>query len=374
MLFKCKCHNAKKIVITFFICCNCLFASDKLLIIERSAGDPSDCEGRIFPIYRDNVFYKYVTGKVFFVIGTSSAGKSSIITKMRKYIPQAKKEEFLISGHDDWGKNFILKILRNKPTLKGVSITQKDLWYCFSAMRVLPQESILARLDKDKTLKKHKQLLLSEEWINIFSQLKSFPFSTEEILSSAEKLMLNVVNGKNIILDVISFYPFLFALERNFIRYKSYNIYAYSSFCAIKNRIIERSTKALPTTDKEDMRLSFPYDQYLDLYTSCRFDTGRCLTKKEILSDFTGRLHSIISNSELPDPEKSHLITLLNEAENMEKPWREKIISEWFGDTEVIYLKPKCPKVDLLLDTSVLSTSEAVSAILPILNSVINQG
>ena len=372
-LFHHKWLSTKKIVITFFMFCNCLFASAKSLIIDRSDSDLLNCKRRIIPIYRDNVFYKYVAGNVLFVIGTSSSGKSSIVTKLSKHIPHEKKGEFLISGHDNWGENFVLKRLRNKLVGEGGSITKKDLWYCFSAMRVMPRESILARLDTDKILKKHKQLLLSDEWFNALSQLQFLQFSTEEILSSAESLMLNVANGKNVILDVISFEPFLFALERNFIRCKSYNIYTYSSLRTIKNRIIQRSQESLLTADKKDMRLSLPYDQYLDLYTSCYFNTGMSLTKKEISPDFTDILHSIIEGSELSDPEKNHLMPILKKNEDYEKYWRKRINLEWFpADTEVIYLKPKCPKVDLLLDTSVLSTDDAVSFILPILNSLTN--
>ena len=235
----------------------------------------------------------------------------------------------------------------------------------------MPPESMIAKLDTNAVFKKHRQLLLSEEWHNSISQLSSCPFSEEDAYLSAEKVMLNIVNGKNVILDAVTFMPFIFALENNFIRYDLYNIYVYSPPRKLTQHIVKRLQESLLTVDKKDMRLFFPYEQYLNLYT---LGQGIRLTKKEILSDCTGVLHSIIANSELPDPEKRHLITLLKEAENMGKPWREKIISEWFpGDTEVICLKPKCPKVDLLLDTSVLSTSEAVSAILPILNSAINQ-
>lgn len=364
---------AKGLIAILIGFCSCLCASDNAILDEKTLGYSLDGKQRSSPIYRDNIFYKYVKGTVFFVVGTSSAGKSSIIKNLSKYIPRAKKEKFIMSGYDDLNKTLGLRYMR-KFMGRLNFISQEDLWYCLLAAQTMPRKSIVEQLDIDLIFKKHQQLLLSDEWNNTIRQLSSCPYSEEDEFSFAENLMRNIVNGKNIILDVVKFMPFLFSLENNFIRCNIHNIYVYARPHALIQHTIQRLQKSLLTADKREMRLFFPYDQYMEIYLSTHFNTGLCLTKKEMSSDFTGVLHSIIKNSGLSDPEKKHLITLLKEGENMGKPWRDRIISEWFpGDTEVIYLKPKCLKVDLLLDTSILSTSKAISAILPILNSVINQ-
>lgn len=213
---------------------------------------------------------------------------------------------------------------------------------------------------------------VSNEWYDAVSN--SFQFSEKDVISSVESLMLNILKGKNIILDVVDLSPFLFSLESNFIRYKAYKVYVYSPPHALIQHMTQRLQKSLLTLDKEEMRLFFPYEQYLNLYKISRFNTELCLTKGEMLSNFTGMLLIIIENSGLPNLEKNYLIEFLKKREDEEKLWREKVNSEWFsGNGNAVYLKPKCQNVDLLLDTSVLSTNEAVSFVLPILNSVINR-
>ena len=316
-------------------------------------------------ISNDNRFFKYVSGRIIYLLGTSSAGKTSIINELKKQ--HAETQNLLYTGNDDIWSDFLYEIA--PVSFKG-KINPIDLVYCVNTIFFnLRQGELQDFFENDKVLKRNKQLLQTKEWLDFIDMDVNTVNSM--FRKYLDHVMLNVIDGKTIILDAISLEETNYLLESKFIRCQTIFVSVYSPPLTTLSHILKRNSASFESGDLEDLRLFFPFEQYYKLYIPSSTKTDFVMKKSDLLAiSFKNSILSVMTTStNISSWMKMKTASIVEKNEIIENKYFDRIFSEWFCLTDKIFLKTVIAS-DILLDTSILHPKESARLISSILQCI----
>lgn len=288
-------------------------------------------------IYRNSVFYQFVEGKIVYICGTSSSGKSTLASKIFEKLPALTREKTLITGTDLFFDKVSIKQLRNTFGEK-IEMVSDDI---ISTQLCFPKVTIF---QKDEY-----PIFQSTEWKEWVKQ--QYFIDTPEIESLKRivfkhEILEGLVKGNNFIIDAINF-DFLKGLELNFIVADYRIVLLYRSPKKICQHMRSRCNMSIDSLT--ELRFFFPFHQYLDLYENDNF--GPISLNRNDIESVSMReffLAKINKSAFLFDTKKG-LKKALDKYGKFESNCRSKLLEKWFhNDNNSIRLNPSFP-YDLLI-------------------------
>jgi chloramphenicol 3-O-phosphotransferase len=254
---------------------------------------------------RDMSLYFFKKGKVVLVLGMSSAGKSSLVNCITS---EYKEDDLVVTGSD--------------AILKEVGDYVKDY---------------------DDLLR------MAHKFCNSF-------------------MVENLDQGKTIVGDVVAAFPFLYALERNFIRCRVYIVAMYCSPRVLSDRIMNRNRISIAGS-MDDIRLFFPFHQYQEMYEPTYSGlNGKIVVEKEDFMgvDFFNECRELFKGCKISEEVRDNVLQVLQGKEEFQRPYLRKILS-WFESVgrSKVHLVPR-GHVDFLIDTTRMSPRQILGLLGPL--------
>jgi energy-coupling factor transporter ATP-binding protein EcfA2 len=218
-------------------------------------------QGEINNPYIEAIFYRYLPGRIIFLLGTYASGKTTIANHIKTKSQFA--DNIIIMGSDYiWAKmiilvlkkrfskqiNFLLKYIKDYETLL-LYINQP---YLFIACHN-NKNSIHTKTQKilQKIYQHKDQLLADISWENY-----------QHCLSST--MVLELQHGKTLLIDTSSQQDF--AITYNLIKCQINTVMIYCSPAQLMEHIIEYNHNNINNLTPK-IRTFFPFDDYLELYS-----------------------------------------------------------------------------------------------------------
>lgn len=305
---------------------------------------------------RKGIFYKYLPGRIVFVVGTSSAGKTSMIRRVTAGIKN--KEDFVFTGTDDISNYALINIV------KAVLISYKKvsniipinlLIDCLGLSPTNPPLNCVAKIISNNVAPERRECFFSEIWkplVDNIEQISCEQYQKIRMSLIERQLIQSLVSRKTVIVDAVSIDEFVMALEHNFIKCHIDTVVLYCSPSKVLKHILARN--AMDAVG--ELRLFFPFSQYESLYTPGDNFDQKILVKK---SDFS------ISLKKATLKLCKSAVALSDDIENAsswEDNCRRSLLQSWFSRKESIYIGARLP-YSILIDNSNILQDEDLERI-----------
>lgn len=313
-------------------------------------------------------FFTYLPGSICLLIGTSSAGKSSILSYLnQEAIKSAQQDRFLFTGEDLSYLDGIVSVVRKiAPSgLKGQLETMDSdhLFQCFfTSLGEFVCGSELMR-KYDEILSSNAWALLKKKWLTVE---KIFEENLEKI--RYERTISALKKGYTILDDVACIPLYLRMMFSNFMVCKINTVVVYCSPERLLERVIYRNAKDVLHPNKE-LRLFFPFNYFKQLYVPTDDSNAIAISKSSIESiSFEKSMRSLINA--IPDgylsADRKMLQEMISNGESFQFSHRQYILDQWFKSADTAYITPAFP-YDLILDNGIYSLEQICKIMKPIL-------
>lgn len=313
-------------------------------------------------------FFTYLPGSICFLIGTSSAGKSSILEYLKQEaIKSSSKTKLLFTGEDICYLNGVVSTIRNlAPNRLKKQLNSMDSGHLFQYFFTSLGEYVCG----SDLMKKYDKILLSNEWESLKQKWLSFEETFETNLEKHryKQTIHALKKGYTIVDDVACIPLYLRIMLSNLMVCNINTIVIYCSPEKLLERIIYRNAKDFLHPNKE-MRLFFPFHYFRQLYVPSNDLTAIPVSKSSIKSiSFERSIKPYIEA--IP---KGHLSADQNTLQKMitnwnvfQSPHRHYILTHWFKNSDTTHITPAFP-YDLILDNGKYSLEQICTIIKPIL-------
>lgn len=314
-------------------------------------------------------FYRYCPGRMIVLLGTSSAGKSSIVNSLHQCV---QKRDVIISGTDLINDRFWLSQFRKRvpsgffcDLLRLVGQESLIDYICYGVYKSASKECKF----KESIPASHKKILSSDLWTSAIDNLSMLRAHKSEYASKKIELLEDeickpLIRGKTVLLDVVSLEEVVNCLEKSFLKSEFIVTLVYCSPKELFKHVVSRNQNSI-FSRVDDFRLFFPFHQYLHLYTvsSLAVDSIDFICKQDFLFKFSDILPE---SSQLDSQKRKELGNLLKDNESFMLPYKEQVLDLWFSTSDYVFIKPKF-RYDLLFNTGVLLSDEVASVVAKII-------
>ncbi|MCH9612926.1 MAG: hypothetical protein S4CHLAM102_14260 [Chlamydiia bacterium] len=237
------------------------FASGVLL--DTSEQMPKELLQSLHAQFSDwNYFHRHLTGEVIVIVGTSTAGKTSIMNAFKQLAP-----EFTVGEGDRWGEKEDLNLLRE------YFPNQLSTLAHYFPLQVLPrviysgQRPWKKEIDPEEAKTIERLILHLKQQVCALPVSKIAPFDRAADLGLFDHAFEHARRGGNIIIDALAIEGF--AKHAMWRRYNGHLTVAlaYCPFSILPKRIAQRNQQAVETGELTERRIgTFPFCQFSNLY------------------------------------------------------------------------------------------------------------
>lgn len=332
-------------------------------------------------LYNEMRFYRYLSGNIVFLLGTSSSGKSSTV----KYIKENSTipaDKLVFTGTDTIYRNLVIDyFLKNSPRemmtlLKQIRDVGKIVECIFD-----PEKLNISCLELDKITE--AQVIL----VRFNSALGEFlsNVATQYLYYCANLIIPSLAKGKTIIVDTVELYRYIRVLSFYLIQCKIDIVAIYCPPKILEKHIEKRNKIGIKQLNFSEVRFFFPFEQYNEIYvpTSDRINSVK-ITLLDIQSiDVNAKVASL----------KPYIIYLQSQDQNnaCNRIWqnilskidvvmgkqkttqnisrKQDLIDKWFlSGMNLVYIKTKAP-CQMFLNSEILSTVERGKKVLSMIDN-----
>lgn len=333
-------------------------------------------------LYNEMRFYNYLSGRLIFLVGTSSSGKSSTIQYIQENQPFSS-ENIIFTGTDAIINDILIeRLLAISPKYMHILLKHikknKIIEYVVMPEKFMLDINVLHKKNAGqiKIILQELNAIKKEIFANIDTYFQRY----------CERIFItSLVQGKIIIVDTIDINDFLVALGLHFIKCHIDTIIVYCPPKNLAQRIMDRNKVAMQSLIPMELRMTFPFRGYDHLYTPIDLqDKLRAIDQVKLsdlqsidinadvenLRNYVAKLYveerNILRGRVLADLllEINALLSAQNINRNRElKQW---LIDTWFLKTTTIHLMPKFP-YQMLLNSQQLNATQRGQILLTIL-------
>jgi|GEM_PF-2462625 hypothetical protein len=360
---------------------------------KHASNDKQILEWSFMALYNEMRFYKYLPGKIIFLLGTSSAGKSSIV----KYIKENSimDANLLVStGTDLVICNLIIGSFLEKSPRNMKFLLNQIGTYNRIKIKEYIEEPEKFTLDLDSLNLSLKNSTRVKTILVKFHNMRREVLSdawTQYPLYCARAIISSLEQRKTIIIDTIELHSFFQPLSFYLIKCNIDTVVIYCPPKKLEEHIIQRNKIGIQHFHFSELRFFFPFKQYSDIYmiTSNKEQAIDKITLLDIQSidanAKVGFLKSYILELQI---ENKHTLrnkiwqNLLLEIDSIISEPRtsrdllkkQSLIDEWLLPKEnAVYIKPKC-LYQMFLNSGILDTVDCGKRILTIIDKPLNFG